>query len=165
MMKRISWHVTHMKQAELMAERSTCLKLNVGAVLIRDNRTISQGYNGVGPKCAHCDEVWLQHYKDRFKDTYENFDMFVKSADFRTEHKSWSVLNELHAEQNCILWAAREGISTKNTSLYTIYSPCINCAKVIHMADINAVYYKNVYESDKSGIEYLEKNRISCIKI
>lgn len=156
---RPSWHQIHMRQAELMAERSTCIKLQVGAVLVKDNRTISQGYNGVGPNCLHCSEYWRAKYNG---DSYE---AFIASKEFRDEHKSWTVHNELHAEQNCILWAAREGISTKDTILYTLYSPCINCAKVIHTAGISVVYYKLLYESDQIGIEYLEKNKIQCVKI
>lgn len=162
------WHQTHMKQAELMAERSTCAKLSVGAVLVRDNRTISQGYNGVGPKCMHCNEYWHQVYlfdKEYIPDEYKSFDDFLQSNYFRNAHKLWSIEHELHAEQNCILWAAREGIRTADSTLYTIYSPCINCAKVIHMAGVKKVYYKFVYASDQSGIQYLIDNLIQCIEL
>jgi dCMP deaminase len=151
-----------MAQAELMARRSTCAKLKVGAVLVRDNRTISQGYNGVGENCRHCYDYWHDMYK--LEESFETFDDFLADSYFRTEHKKWTVNHELHAEQNCILWAAREGISTKNTTLYTIYSPCINCAKVIHSAGIIEVYYKNMY-SDINGIDYLNKNNIIAYKI
>jgi dCMP deaminase len=171
---RPTWHQIHMKQAELMALRSSCVKLKVGAVIVKDNRSISQGYNGVGPKCRHCVDYWRDFYEfNKFVNSldeplelkHDNFESFIQSQAFRAAHKTWSVQNELHAEQNCILWAAREGISTKNTTLYTIYSPCINCAKVIHTAGISEVYYKNIYESDKSGIEYLQKNNIICVNI
>jgi len=165
---RPNWHITHMKQAELMAARSTCAKLQVGSVLVKDNRTISQGYNGVGPGCLHCNEYWYEFYK--FENSidaneFKSFEDFLSSNYFRTEHKNWTVKHELHAEQNCILWAAREGISTKNATIYTIYSPCINCAKVIYMAGIKEVFYKNIYESDKTGIEYLTDNNIKCTQI
>jgi dCMP deaminase len=165
--QRPDWHVTHMKQAELMADRSTCVKLKVGAVLVKDNRTISQGYNGVGPGCQHCIDYWHEHWKSLELKTqdFETFDEFLKSQEFRVAHKSWSIEHELHAEQNCVLWAAREGISTKGAHLYCIFSPCINCAKVIHMAGITEVYYKNIYESDKSGLVYLSENKILCNKI
>lgn len=147
-MSRISWNEFHMKQAELISARSTCAKMKVGAVLVKDNRTISQGYNGVGPGCQHCIDVFTE-----------------KGPNFQTEHKIWSLNNELHAEQNCILWAAREGIATVGCYLYTIYSPCINCAKVIYMAGVTRVFYKTLYEDDTSGITYLEKNNILCVKI
>lgn len=159
---RPDWHVTHMKQAELMADRSTCVKLKVGAVLVKDNRTVSQGYNGVGPGCQHCVDYWLENWKSTESKTSDDF---FKSQEFRIAHKTWSIEHELHAEQNCVLWAAREGISTKGSHLYCIFSPCINCAKVIHMAGITEVYYKNIYESDKSGIVYLSENGILCNKI
>lgn len=178
-MNRPSWQETHMKQAELMASRSTCAKLQVGAVLVRDNRTVSQGYNGTGPECENCINYWETYFRVNSADETpffpnyvkypalesKTFDEFLKSNQFRILHKDWSVENELHAEQNCILWAAREGIATKDTTLYTIYSPCINCAKVIHMAGIKEVYYKNIYESDQSGLSYLTDNNILCHKI
>jgi dCMP deaminase len=162
---RPSWNEIHMRQAELIAERSTCAKLNVGAVLVKDNRTISQGYNGVGPGCKHCIDHWASLFSTTSDALVSNFNEFVTTEFFLTQHKKWSTENELHAEQNCILWAAREGISTKHTSLYTIYSPCINCAKVIHTAGVVNVYYKNIYESDTTGITYLQNNNIICTKI
>lgn len=167
---RPSWHETHMNHAELMSSRSTCAKLKVGAVIVRDNRSISQGYNGVGPGCRHCTDYWYDFYCltesiSPNTEGYDTFEKFLVSPYFRNAHKLWSVQHELHAEQNCILWASREGIATKDAILYTIYSPCINCAKVIHTAGIKEVYYKNTYESDKTGIDYLQKNNILCTKI
>ena len=172
-MDRPNWHFTHMKQAELMAERSTCVKLKVGAVLVRDHRTISQGYNGVGPNCRHCADYWYDMFrfydhfqiKDVAPEECKTFDQFLHTEYFRTEHKRWSIEHELHAEQNCILWAAREGIATKDAILYCIYSPCINCAKVIHMAGIKEVYYQKIYESDKTGMCYLTENNILCKQV
>ncbi len=163
-MIRPSWDETHMKQAELMAERSLCVKRRVGAVLVRDNRTISQGYNGTGPGCINCRDHWIDYYNDNVfgKSESKTFGEFLLTEDFHNLHKIWSTEKELHAEQNCILWAAREGIATKDSILYTIYSPCINCAKVIHMAGIIKVYYKTSYESDQYGIRYLQNNKILC---
>ncbi len=175
-MNRPLWHEIHMKQAELIAQRSTCIKRRVGAVLVKDNRTISQGYNGVGPGCKHCYDHWydLFIFYSQFNNTEieikeiascETFNDFIKSKYFRSEHKIWTINNELHAEQNCILWAAREGIPTKDSILYTVYSPCINCAKVIHMAGIKAIYYQKIYESDQLGVNYLHNNSIICEQI
>lgn len=166
-MIRPSWNETHMKQAELMAERSSCVKLRVGAVLVRDNRTISQGYNGTGPGCTNCRDQWVDYFYDNVleKSDSKTFEEYLLTEDFRNRHKIWSAEKELHAEQNCILWAAREGIATKDAILYTIYSPCINCAKVIHIAGISKVYYKNRYSSDQTGIKYLQNNKILCEQI
>lgn len=160
-MNRPSWHTTHISQAELMADRSLCMKLKVGAVLVRDNRTISQGYNGTGPGCVNCVDYWTEYYEVH-ETEHKTFEDFIQSDDFKLLHKHWSPHNELHAEQNCILWAAREGISTKAAVLYTIYSPCINCAKVIHMAGIKEVYYRHIYGSDQDGIRYLNDKKILC---
>lgn len=164
-MSRPSWLEIHMLQAEIISERSTCTKMKVGAVLVKDNRTISQGYNGVGPGCKHCIDHWKYIFQNSTEFKSNNFNDFVLSEEFLTQHKKWSTENELHAEQNCILWAARQGIATIGTTIYTIYSPCINCAKVIHTAGVVNVYYKNLYENNTSGITYLQNNNIMCSKI
>ncbi len=169
--ERCSWDELHMSQAELMARRSTCARLAVGAVLVRNNRTISQGYNGVGSGCEHCIDYWKKFHQqkdiitDNITTESTSFEDFRKSNFFIEKHKMWSTANELHAEQNCILWAAKEGISTNNTTLYTIYSPCINCAKVIFTAGVTRVIYKYEYNNDMLGIAYLKNNNIICEKI
>jgi dCMP deaminase len=169
MQARPTWHETHMEQAMVIAKRSTCLKKKVGCVLVKDHRVISEGYNGVGPGCTHCDVFWRDMYElnkeyngeEKMPMEYEDY---IKSESFRNDHKRWSNTYELHAEQNCILWAARNGIATNGTTLYTTYSPCIQCAKVIFMAGIKEVYYQNLY-SDVNGIQYLRNNKIFCYKV
>jgi dCMP deaminase len=164
-MNRQTWNEFHMMQAQLMAQRSTCAKMSVGAVLIKNTRTVSQGYNGVGPGCEHCCDIWKKIYNDEHTGEFKTYESFLKSEFFLIQHKIWACQNELHAEQNCILWAAREGISTQNTTLYTTYSPCISCSKVILMAGIVQVYYLYEYENDVSGISYLKKNNIGVDKV
>lgn len=93
----------------------------------------------------------------------DKYKKFIKSDEFLKLHKDWSEKNELHAESNALLFAAKEGRSTNNSVLYTIYSPCNRCAKEIIIAGISKVYYLNKYSDE--GIEFLEKNNIKCINL
>mgnify|MGYP001946569404 FL=1 len=135
---RISQPLIHMFAAVLWATRSTCQRLQVGAVLAKGGRTISTGYNGAPSGLPHCNE-------DNCK---------IQPQCKRT----------VHAEMNAILFAARYGISTEGTELYTTHSPCIDCAKAIINAGIKKVYYLKEYRS-RDGIELLELAGVEVYKI
>jgi dCMP deaminase len=150
-----------MKIAYQVSQRSTCSRMKTGALIIKDNRIISMGYNGVVPGAKHCCEYWNEIYEEKFKDKMSKKDFEEKI--FAKEHHNWSIINEIHGEQNAILYACREGIATKNTDMYSLYSPCINCAKVIKTAGIRNVYYTEVYKRDQRGIDFLEDNGVNCI--
>lgn len=161
---RPSWQKWFTTQAEIVAHRSTCVKHQTGAVLVREGRyVIASGYNGVVEGAEHCCDYWWNVYQTKYKDKYLTFEDFLQSLeDFRLPHHEWATINELHGEQNCILVAAREGISTEGTEMYTVYSPCINCAKVIKMAGIKKVYYCKLYQKDQRGLEFLKNCNIPC---
>ena len=120
---------------KVLAQRSTCDTKRVGALLTRDNRIISTGYNGPPRGAPHCDEVGCQ------KDS--------EGACIRT----------VHAEANVIAFAARYGISSEGTTLYTTTAPCFTCAKLIINAGIIEVCYIEEYRL-KEGIEVLRENGI-----
>jgi len=126
------------------AKLSTCQSKQVGALLVKDNRILSIGYNGVPSGQKHCNEI-------KFKD--------------REEHHRWSELNEIHAEMNCIAFAAKNGIATKDTTLIVQLSPCINCAKLIVASEIKEVYYSEKYDKDKFGIEFLQNCGVKVYKL
>lgn len=135
---RISQPVIHMFTAVLWSMRSTCQRLRVGAVLAKDGRTISTGYNGAPSRLPHCNE-------DNCKSQPQ-------------------CKRTVHAEMNAILFAARYGISTEGAELYTTHSPCIDCAKAIINAGIKKVYYVEEYRS-RDGIELLELAGIEVYRI
>lgn len=117
--------------AMLQAQRSTCSRLNVGALIVRDYRIISQGYNGTPsglPHCAH--ECNCGSYP-------------VHLTTCASGPCSWAV----HAESNAIAWAARQGISTEGSELWVTHLPCLDCAKLIINAGIQAVNYGQDYRS------------------
>lgn len=135
---RVPQTLIHMSTALLWAARSTCQRLQVGAVLAKRGRTISTGYNGAPSGLPHCND-----------DNCKN-----QSQCKRT----------VHAEMNAILFAARYGISTEGAELYTTHSPCIDCAKAIINAGIKKVYYLEEYRSQE-GIELLKSAGIEAYKI
>lgn len=144
-----SWNEHFMRVALLTARMSTCARIQTGAVVVKNKHIISTGHNGVCSGEMHCVDYWADK----------------KTETFYEDHHKWSVINELHAEQNALIYAGKNGQSTIDADLYTVYSPCINCAKVIKSYDIKTVYYRNEYTRDSSGIDFLKKFKINCIKI
>lgn len=156
-------HKLFIDMAALVAGQSTCTRLQVGAVMVREGRVISIGYNGVPSKQLHCDDYFKAEYEKSYKDKYSSWEEFIKSAEFKDLHGKFSNENELHAEQNAILFAAKNGIATGKSSLYITLSPCINCAKIIISAGIEKVYYKELYDRSQEGVVLLMKNGVECI--
>jgi dCMP deaminase len=180
--KRPSFPQMFMDTCKLWAKRSTCLRLQTAAILVKNNNIISIGYNGVPNHLRHCGEFWDDFYKcakqinlvkpddelvDFYRDTTTNlrysdelladmstFDEFIESDTFGILHHYWSDKNELHAELNAILQAE---CSLKDTTLYSLYSPCRQCAKSIISAKISKVVYHEEYSRDIEGLALLKK--------
>lgn len=123
-------HHMLMDIACVVAKRSTCNRLAVGAVIALDARVISMGYNGPPSGVNHC-----QH------DNGHPCDAAV------------------HAEANAIVFAARHGLSTQNTSLYVTHQPCLRCAQLIINSGIKIVWFQKLYR-DQSGVELLESANV-----
>ena len=122
------------KIVELTAEQSNCVKYNVGCIAVRDNRIISQGYNGTISGFTNC--------KDKFHGI--NMDLPIN----RDIHNKWSSAFEVHAEMNVLTHAAKEGISLKDTTLYVTHHPCNNCMKHIIASGVKEVIYINDYQDN-----------------
>ena len=155
-------HKLFTKMAELVAEQSTCCRMHVGAVLVKDNRVISIGFNGTASGQEHCEDYFVKVYKTNYAQQFATFEDYHASRIFYDEHGKFSNENELHAEQNAILFAAKNGISTTGSTLYVTVSPCIHCAKVIVAAGITRVFFKTLYDRSQDGLIFLEKNGIEC---
>lgn len=123
---------TYMKIAELFAEHSTCKRLQVGAVIVKNGRIISTGYNGVPSGMNHCCDI--------FKDCDLN------DPDFKETHGQFSAKYELHAEQNAIIEAGKNGVNIIGADLYTTVQPCKYCRKLIIQSGIKKVYYRYPYD-------------------
>ena len=147
-MIRPSWNITYMEMCTVLAQRSTCIRIQTAAIIVKNNVIISVGYNGTPSGMIHCIDYFANQ---EIVDSYQ--------------HHLWSIENELHGEMNAILSAGRNGISLIGSTMYSIYSPCINCAKAIVSSGITIVYYKIVYKRDEKGINFLKKCGIDVIII
>jgi dCMP deaminase len=142
------WIDAFMDTAERFAELSSAVRLQVGAVVVKDNRIISIGYNGMPSgwtnECEHVVDV----AKTDPRYDYNNFTKELKTKD-----------EVIHAEANAIIKLARDGESGNGSSLFCTHAPCIHCAKLIHGAGISKVYYRDTYKTD-DGLEFLAKCNI-----
>ena len=127
-MKRPSWHEYFMRMAFLVSERSTCLRRQVGAVIVRNNQILSSGYNGAPKNVPHCEETGCLREQ-----------LNVPSGE---RHE---LCRGVHAEQNAIIQAAVNGTSIMNSSLYCTHHPCSICAKMLINAEVRTNYIANDY--------------------
>lgn len=129
----------------LVATRSTCLRRQVGAILVKDRNILATGYNGVPSGISHCDESGC--LRERLK---------VPSGE---RHE---LCRGLHAEQNAIIQAARHGINIDRATLYCTTMPCIICTKMLINAGITTVIYAEGYADDLAR-EMISESGITVI--
>ena len=143
----------HMKAAEVYAQLSSAKRLQVGCVVVKDNTIIGIGYNGMPAGWTNdCEEVVDVDPSDPRYD----FNNFTKELKTKPE--------VMHAETNSLAKIARSTNSSEGAALFVTHAPCLDCAKIIHQAGINSVYYRNTYRST-DGIEFLEKCNINVKKV
>jgi dCMP deaminase len=130
-MARKSWDRYFIDIAGLVSERSTCLRRKVGAVLVRDKRILSTGYNGAARGLAHCDQVGCLREA-----------MSIPSGE-RIE-----VCRGIHAEQNALVQAATFGINVSEATLYCTHEPCITCSKMLLNAGIRQFVVAQTYPDE-----------------
>jgi dCMP deaminase len=127
--------------------------LQVGAVVVKDNRIISIGYNGMPSgwtnQCEHVVDV----AKTDPRYDYNHFTKELKTKD-----------EVIHAEANAIIKLARDGESGNGADLFCTHAPCVHCAKLIYGAGISNIYYRSSYR-DELGIDFLKKCSIEVINI
>lgn len=131
--KRPTWDEYFLGIADLVSKRSTCLRRNVGAVLVKDKRLLATGYNGAPSGIKHCAEAGC--IREKLK---------IPSGE---RHE---LCRGLHGEQNAFLQAALHGTSLKDASLYSTTQPCIICAKMIINAGIKEIVIKGDYPDKMS---------------
>ncbi len=130
-MTRPTWDEYFMEIAKLVALRSTCLRRKVGAVIVKDKRILTTGYNGAPRGLSHCLEIGCLREKRK-----------VASG----ERQEWC--RGLHAEQNAIVQAALYGLSIEGSALYCTSQPCVACAKMIINAGIVKIVYLEKYPDE-----------------
>jgi dCMP deaminase len=130
MSDRPSWHQYFMTITRQVAERSTCTRAKVGAVIVRDRNIVATGYNGSPAGLPHCTEVGCLIYSSRTPSGE------VEENCFRT----------IHAEINAIAQAAKNGASIRDADIYITHTPCIHCMKVLLNTGVRAIYYEREYK-------------------
>ena len=135
------WDKAHMEAAEVYSNLSSAKRLQVGAVIVKDNRIISIGYNGMPSgwtnECEYTDEY--------------GFNAVTKPE-------------VLHAETNAIAKVARSSESCEGATIYTTHQPCLHCAKLIYQSGISRVVWKNTYKTEE-GIDFLLKCNVAVEQI
>ena len=136
MSERLSWDDYFAKIVEVTAERSSCERLHVGCILVKDNRIVSQGYNGFLPGCPHKSVV-------------------------RNNHEQATV----HAEQNALCDCAKRGVSCADSVAYVTHYPCIICARLLLAAGIKEIKYLHDYKNDELVKVFADQLKVPIVKI
>lgn len=135
-MERLTWDEYFSKIVKVTAERSPCERLQVGCLLVKDNRIISQGYNGFLPGCPHESIV-------------------------RDNHEQAT----LHAEQNALIDCAKRGVSCEGSTAYVTHYPCIICARLLLAGGIKKINYINDYKNDELVDKFTEQCQVDVVKL
>lgn len=122
-----------------LSKQSKCISKQVGALIVRDNRIISTGYNGTIPTTKNCCEI--EH----------------------DDHHAWSIKNELHAEQNAIIMAAKSGIAIEGCTCYSSLQPCNTCLLMLLQAGIKEIVYLNEYERSNYSDDIKEFMKVNNV--
>lgn len=138
--KRLPWDQYFMIQAILVATRSTCERLSVGAVLVRNKRVIACGYNGSVSGDVHCIDEGCYMVDGHCQRT-------------------------IHAEMNAILQCAKFGESTDNAEIYVTDFPCLQCTKMLLQAGIKTIKYLREYHNSEYAEALLEKEHVKVEKV
>jgi len=130
-----------------IAQASKCVSKQVGAVIVKDGRILSTGYNGTPAGYINCSEHW--------------------HGEYTSAHHEWSKTYEIHAEMNAIIWAARKGISIEGATIYVTLEPCSECSKNLIASGIKRIVYAKPYEHTHSEIisKFLQDNGVSIEKL
>ena len=133
-----------MKTAETFAELSHARRLHVGAIVVKDDRIISIGYNGMPAGWDNdCEDV-IQHSDD--------------TTSLKTKPEV------LHAETNALAKLAKSTESGNNASMFITHAPCLDCAKLIYQSGITSVFYRDAYRSE-DGIQFLTKSKVNVTQV
>lgn len=143
---RPTWDEYFMDLVETIKRRSTCIRRQVGAIIVKENRILTTGYNGAPSGCTHCEEVGCLRNE-----------LQIPSG------QRHELCRALHAEQNAIIQAARCGINIEDSTIYVTTKPCVICSKMIINAGIRRVVYRGDYQ-DELAVQLLNEAKIEILK-
>ncbi len=133
-MARPSWDEYFMQIAAQVAGRSTCMRRQTGAILVKDRRILATGYNGTPAGLRHCEEVGCLREQ--------------RSIASGSHHE---LCRGIHAEQNAVIQAAKHGISIDGAVIYSTHQPCVLCAKILINAGVVDIAFRDPYPDPLSG--------------
>jgi dCMP deaminase len=145
--ERPPWDQYFMSIAELVAQRATCLRRQVGAVLVRDKRIITTGYNGVPAGIRHCLDIGC-----------------LRETQNIPSGERHELCRGLHAEQNAIIQAAVYGVSLDGATLYCTNQPCAICSKMLINVRVKKILYRSGY-ADELAIDMLSEAGIPLTQL
>lgn len=145
---RPSWDQYFMTITRQVAERSTCLRAKVGAVIVRNRSILATGYNGSPAGLPHCTDVGCLIYESRTPDGD------LEQNCYRT----------IHAEMNAITQAAKNGSAINDADIYVTHTPCIHCMKVLINTGLRTVYYDRPYKLQTID-ELLKHARVKLVQV
>jgi dCMP deaminase len=145
-MERPSWDEYFLDMLEVIKKRSTCVRRQVAALIVKDKRIIATGYNGAPTGITHCGEIGCLRAQ--------------QSIPSGLRHE---LCRGIHAEQNAIIQSAVHGVSVKDSTIYITHSPCVLCAKMIINAGIKRIVYSGDYP-DQMSAELLKEAKIKVDK-
>jgi len=130
-----------------LATASKCVSKQVGAVIVKDGRILSTGYNGTPAGYTNCCDFW--------------------NGQYTSQHHQWSKTYEIHAEMNAIIWAAKNGISIDGATIYVTLEPCSECSKNLIASGIKRIVYAKEYEHTQSKIisKFIKDNGVIIEKL
>jgi len=134
----------HMKVAETYAQLSSAKRLQVGAVVVKNDTIIGIGYNGMP-------SGWTNECEEKIWD---------KTGDYTLKTKD----EVIHAESNCLMKITKSTNSSQEADMFVTHAPCIHCAKLIFQSGIRKVFYRNTYR-DNNGLKFLEKSGVKIEKV
>jgi len=144
---RPSWDEYFMDMAEIVKTRATCLRRQVGAVIVKDKRILASGYNGAPTGLRHCEETGCLREQ-----------LGIPSG------QRHELCRGLHAEQNAIIQASLHGVKLEGATLYVTIQPCVVCAKMVINAGISRLVFKGDYPDELSW-QMLEESGIELNRI
>ena len=137
-----------MKTAEVFAELSSARRLHVGAIVVKDDRIISIGYNGMPSGWDNnCEDEIIDNYTDR-----------IPIVRLKTKPEC------LHAETNAIAKLAKSTESGDGATMFITHAPCMDCAKLIYQSGITSIFYRNAYR-DESGLNFLRTAKVNISQV
>lgn len=133
--------------AHEIASASKCVSKQVGAVIVKNGRILSTGYNGTPPGYQNCCDYW--------------------DGEYTKDHHNWSKTYEIHAEMNALIWAARKGIPIEDATIYVTLEPCSECSKNLIASGIKRIVFDIAYEHTDSDIisKFISDNGVTIEQI